>query len=619
LSSPRTLQSWDKIRVLHVDDDPDQLDFTKLFLEKADLGLQVTSTSSPKKVQQMLQNQPFDCIVSDYKMPAMDGIELASKIREMSNIPFIIYTGRGSEEVAETAFAAGIDDYLRKELDSSHYIVLAKRIRTAVEKHRAEEALRESEEMLRNVFTASPVGVTVTDLHGDIIECNKAMLDMHGYPSKGELIGKSVLTLIAKKDHERAKKNIKKTLEQGSVRNIEYTFLKKDRLEFPVEFYANVIRDMSGSPTNLVVITEDITERNKAEKELEESQKHFQTLFNVTVDPVVIVDGQGTILEVTEKVEEITGFTRDELLGRKFLETNIVTEESKAILMENLEKRLRGIHSPPYEVELLTKGGRKIPHEVNAQGIEYHGTPADMAAFRDITERKHMEDQLLKSERLAAIGELASIVGHELRNPLGVIKNSAYYLRMRLGKTAEKKVMRHLDILEKEVNRSNRIISNLLDLARGPQPPVLQRVDLNQLVNDAVTRIEFPRDVKKELMLGERLEVSADPDMILRVLLNLMMNGVDAIHAGGTLRIQTRAEEGVAEVSVSDTGCGIPEENMEKLFTPLFSTKATGVGLGLHISKGLVEEHGGSITVQSKVGEGSTFTVRLPTYESEGR
>lgn len=267
LNVPKSLHSRDIIRVLHVDDEPNQLRFTKRFLERADPALHVEPASSGEEALRMLE-QPYDCVVSDYTLQGMNGIELAHKVRKTSEIPFIIYTGRGSEDEASAAFAAGINDYIRKELDSGHYLVLAKRIRTAVEKHRAEEALTESEEMLRKVFTASPVGITVTDLDGNIIECNKAMLDVHGYSSKDEVIGRSVFTLIAKRDIDRVKEDMKKTSKQGSVENIEYTFLNKDDLEFSVEFYASVIRDVAGNPTAFVTITKDITERKEAEYEL---------------------------------------------------------------------------------------------------------------------------------------------------------------------------------------------------------------------------------------------------------------------------------------------------------------------------------------------------------------
>ena len=137
--------------------------------------------------------------------------------------------------------------------------------RDITERKKAEEALRKSEEKLRNIFISSPDATIISDLNGNIIECNQATLDVGGYSSKEELIGKNGFWFIAKKDHERAMKNMKKTLEQGSVKNIEYTFLTKDGLEYPAELSASVMRDDSGNPIGFIAITKDVTERKRLE------------------------------------------------------------------------------------------------------------------------------------------------------------------------------------------------------------------------------------------------------------------------------------------------------------------------------------------------------------------
>ena len=170
-------------------------------------------------------------------------------------------------------------------------------------------------------------------------------------------------------------------------------------------------------------------------------------------------------------------------------------------------------------------------------------------------------------------------------------------------------------LIDREVNRSNTIISDLLDFARGPRQPLLRPVDLNNLLQDAISRIDIPEGIEVETSPGEVLSTRADPDMILRAFLNLISNGVDAMPKGGVLSVETKANDSDIEISIRDTGEGIPEENMEKLFTPLFSTKAKGVGLGLYITKSLVEAHNGTINVETVEGEGTTFTITLPTSE----
>ena len=224
-------------------------------------------------------------------------------------------------------------------------------------------------------------------------------------------------------------------------------------------------------------------------------------------------------------------------------------------------------------------------------------------------------EELVQAERFAAIGRIASIIGHELRNPLAVIKNSIFFLNMKLEEDADESVARNMQLIDREVNRSNTIISDLLDFARGPRQPLLRPVDLNNLVQDAISRIDIPEGVEVETSFGGEQLAKADPDMILRAFLNLISNGVDAMPKGGILSVETKANDSDIEISIRDTGEGIPEENMEKLFTPLFSTKAKGVGLGLYITKSLVEAHNGTINIETVEGEGTTFTITLPTTE----
>lgn len=226
-------------------------------------------------------------------------------------------------------------------------------------------------------------------------------------------------------------------------------------------------------------------------------------------------------------------------------------------------------------------------------------------------ELKEAQDRLLRAERLAITGQFGASVGHELRNPLGVIKNSAYYLKMKLG-NADEKVKKHLKIIEREISISNKIINDLLNFT-GVKEPTLQETDVNFLVKEALSRSQIPTEVAVVTKLMEELSpLVADPDQIEQVFINMISNAVQAMSDGGRLEIVTKAEDGFIVTEFKDNGCGIPEENLEKIFEPLFTTKAKGIGLGLAVSRTMVEGHGGIIEVESEVGKGSTFTVRLP-------
>ena len=229
---------------------------------------------------------------------------------------------------------------------------------------------------------------------------------------------------------------------------------------------------------------------------------------------------------------------------------------------------------------------------------------ARLQAERQEKERKEMQQRLLRSEKLAVLGQLAGGVGHELRNPLGAIKNAAYFLNMALEKP-EPEVKETLEILEQEVASSERIISSLLGFAR-PKPPTLRKVDINSIIQEALSRASVPENVEAVSQLDKTVPtILADPDQLGQVFGNIILNAVQAMPEGGKLTIKSEvpAPEWV-NISFTDTGIGIPKENLTKLFEPLFTTKAKGIGLGLAVTKTLVEGLGGTIEAQSEVGKG---------------
>jgi signal transduction histidine kinase len=256
------------------------------------------------------------------------------------------------------------------------------------------------------------------------------------------------------------------------------------------------------------------------------------------------------------------------------------------------------------------------------KSLEYHSKELE----KKMRELKKSQEQLLKSERLASIGQLAASMAHELRNPLGVIKNVSYYLNMSLGKS-DKKIQKHLGILDHELSASNKIITDLLDFSRG-KPPVLERSDINSIIKTAISRVDVPENIKVETKLGKNIPtLMADKEQLQRVSFNIILNAIQAMPKGGELKIITwhspkhldpvtskQVDERIV-VNFIDTGVGITEKERSMIFEPLFTTKAKGIGLGLVLSKQILEMHGGSIEVESKVGKGTTFIVRLPVIK----
>lgn len=232
-------------------------------------------------------------------------------------------------------------------------------------------------------------------------------------------------------------------------------------------------------------------------------------------------------------------------------------------------------------------------------------------------ELRSAQDELIKKERLAAIGQMSSVVGHEIRNPLAVINNSIYFIKMKLtgaGHTPDPKVVKHISIVESEVRQANAIIDEILGFARTRElNPKVQ--DLNTYVEELMMSYPVPENVRLIKSLAqEPLTVNIDSDEMTQALRNLVKNGIEVMEEKGTLSIRTAlADDGtMAEIDVEDTGSGIPQEAMEKIFAPFFTTKSRGTGLGLAVVKKVIDRHDGRIEVASVVGQGTCFKLFLP-------
>lgn len=226
-------------------------------------------------------------------------------------------------------------------------------------------------------------------------------------------------------------------------------------------------------------------------------------------------------------------------------------------------------------------------------------------------ELREMHDKLLKAQRMAVIGELAGMVGHDLRNPLTSIAGATYYLKKRLSQAGDERIIEMLSLIEKNIAYSNKIINDLLDYSREVKLDISE-ANPESIVNEALAAVEIPNNVNVVKAVYKKPKMKVDFEKVKRVFVNLIRNALEAMPKGGTLTISSRRKADSVVFTVSDTGIGISEEVMKRLWTPLFTTKAKGMGFGLAICKRFVEAHGGTITVESTPGKGTTFTVTLP-------
>jgi len=341
-----------------------------------------------------------------------------------------------------------------------------------------------------------------------------------------------------------------------------------------------------------------------------------KTILNAIADPVFTVDNNMTITYFSKACERLTGYSAQEALGRKCREVfkSNICEDLCAIKRSAREDR------PILNVEIETKDkvGDTMPIMASASCLkDWKGNiMGGCEVFRDISDWKRMtrelketEQQLILSEKLAVLGRLASSVGHELRNPLAVIQNSAYYLKSKVGHD-QSKLLKHLEIIENEIESSNKIIGDLLGFSRRKKPD-LAPLDLNATIDSSRHRIRVREDIDVERNLDASIpQIMGDKDQIHQVLVNLIYNAEHAIgKSSGRITITTQKKGNTVELSVSDTGCGIPQEDIDKVFDPFFTTKAKGIGLGLAITKSIIEHLNGRIELESTMGKGTTFTI----------
>ncbi len=355
-------------------------------------------------------------------------------------------------------------------------------------------------------------------------------------------------------------------------------------------------------------------------RKLKESEERYRRLIDNMTDVVFSIDLKGNFTFCSQAAEKMTGCSVQQLLSMNMKE--LIAPEHFFEIQERLQARVQGErHLPPHRFEIIRIDRKRLPIEMNTSPIVERGILTGIQGIaRDITELKNVEEKLRKAERLAAIGETAGMVGHDLRNPLQAIVSTTYLAKVKyenLASTdkelAQKSEMAELlTSLDDQVSYMNKIIADLQDYS-NPVEPQLAESNLRQLVKDTLSAVTIPQTVRVSVEIEKDFpKLMIDSALVRRVLINLITNALQAMPDGGKLTITASNTNETATISFHDTGVGIPEENMHKLFMPLFTTKAKGQGFGLPVCKRLVEAHNGTIVVESKVGEGSTFTIKLP-------
>lgn len=500
--------------------------------------------------------------------------------------------------------------------------------------------LIESEEKFHSIVNSVKDAIVLVGEGAKVTYWNPAAAKTFGYFSS-EAVGKCVHDLVGPKSmckeaKERINNSVKSFDETGTgyfvVGNVELVGRRKDGSQFPVELSISPIK--LGNKWNAVGQVKDITQRKQTEQKLKEAEQRFHALFNQAPLGVLVIDpNTAKILEFNDQAHLQLAYSREEFreLTLQDIEAKESMEEIKSHLAEILKKG-----NTEFETRHRTKNGEIRIVLVTVRTIELADKTVLNCIFHDITEirkaqgelskysqkledvvkqrteqLKATQEKLVKSERLAAIGELAGMIGHDLRNPLTGIKNASYFLRKKGNTISESQANEMLETIDTCVDYSNKIVTDLLDYSREIHLEATE-CSLKNLVIDSIAMVNVPEKVEIVNHVSDEAHVKVDQDKIKRVFINLIKNGIEAMPNVGKLTINSKDANGNLEISFADTGVGIPDETLQKLFTPLFTTKAQGMGFGLAICKRLTEAHGGSITVKTSSGCGSIFIVTLP-------
>ncbi|MFQ5951849.1 MAG: PAS domain S-box protein [Candidatus Omnitrophota bacterium] len=463
--------------------------------------------------------------------------------------------------------------------------------------------LKDSEEHFRRLFELSNDAIFIYDFEGKITGANNKACDMLGY-AKEELLKVPFLELHTEEELTKSKRAYKIGADTCSLR-FESKFKKKDGSIIDVEISSSCVDLKSGVMQGVV---SNITERKELEEALKESEEKFRTFMETASDLMYIADKGGKLTYVNEAMINSLGYERGEMIGMPL--TEILTQKSlEDFKLKRRELMDKGevIYEPAWE----TKDLRKIDGELRV--VAMYDSEGNFAGsrgiFRDITERKKIEE----AQRLSHLGKLAADVAHEVNNPVTIISGNAELALME--KPGEKEIKKTFEIILDQCSVATDIIKRLLMFSK-PSEQVFKEVDINESIDVTVKLIETHfrhGGVKIEKKLVTSLPpVKVDEKQMQEVFINLMRNAFEAMGKGGKVTITTKEEDSHVRIDFTDTGPGIPEENIEKILDPFFTTKKEGTGLGLSVCYGILKAHGGDLKYTSKPGEGTTATVLLP-------
>jgi PAS domain S-box-containing protein len=618
------------LRVLIVEDRQSDAELLIYALQHSGFTLDWVRVETASEYLVLLRPE-IDVILADYSLPQFGAVEALRLLQERGlDIPFIVVTGTISEQVAVECMKQGAADYLLKDSLVRLGAAVSRALEDRwlrLEKRRAEEQLSYQANLLENISDA----VISTDLDFIIQSWNRAAESIYGW-QRAEAIGKRIHEIIPPEyvNGGARDSSLKLLFEQGYWEG-EVVQPRKDNTQVNILSSVSLIKDSSGNPVGVVGVNRDITERKRAEAALLASEEKFGAVFRESLDMILIIDSDsGEILSANRATQIILGYDPDTLVGKPF--SMLFSAEAPLSEPEFVHK-LREKGSLLDSQIFVTADGSTRLIDVTATLISWGDRRAILATFRDITEQKRLEAELMEKELLRValekeqeLGELKnrfmSTVSHEFRTPLAMILTSSELLERYYDKLSAERRAVAFDTIKAQVKHLGDMLDDISVIIKAqmgrlefhPTP-----LDLEQLCRQVVNEIQTTIGIAHQLTFTCQVEFSnipIDERLLQHILRNLLSNAVKYSPPGESVSVILRREGNQIVLEVQDHGIGIPAEDREHLFQPYYRAgnvgTISGTGLGLKIARDCAELHGGGITFVSEEGKGTTFTVRLP-------
>ncbi len=488
--------------------------------------------------------------------------------------------------------------------------------KTLSRKEKLIEGLKMDNLFLETLFDGINEEIVVIDPDHQVLNVNRVFLDHYGI-LKEKAIGKKCYEIAAQFGSpchyqtplcplKRAKETGKRVEVSHRVDEAGSGFKEMIRIMYPL-----VMED--GEQKYFIEISRDVTEYQKLIRRLQASEKKFRAILDTATDAVLSIDEKHKIVLFNNAATRIFGYQRKEILG-KDLGVLIPPQygNHSRFVKRFLEKRVPNIMGKTLSLTALRKDGGEFPIELGLSYLEMEQGVTFTAIIRDISEQKRLEKNLLRSERLAAVGQAVAHVAHEIKNPLMIIGGFSHQIRKNLD---DEKAIQKLDMMYDEIARLENLVANLGDFTKQYRL-VKRSTDINSVLRDVLKIMAEIYTPEKydfvEDLAADHEEISCDPDKLKQVFMNIIANGIQAMDEGGSITISTANLPDAVEIRISDEGIGIDRENLLHIFEPFYTTRDRGSGLGLAISYKIVEAHRGDIWADSRPGEGATFVIRLP-------